>query len=241
MADRSILRSAQPGPIEAGNRAEATLPDLGHSTDAPVNFRVEQGHAFAGGVVEVRRYFWTTPLRQTVDALSHALVLNMALTSRPIHTRVDRMNDQGDPLAGEAGRLLVMIPGVPYRLSAPSGALRSLHCAIDCERLEAMVGAPIDWQMLASFSGNLRDGAAIESCMTRIHDELVSNRIGRETAIEACIDLICVELARQFRHGRPAKPDVMRGGLAAWRMPVGDSGTSSWPWSRCSAFHAVSP
>jgi AraC family transcriptional regulator len=36
--------------------------------------------------------------------------------------------------------------------------------------------------------------------------------------IQACIDMICVELVRSFRQGRPARPDVHTGGLAAWRM-----------------------
>jgi AraC family transcriptional regulator len=52
----------------------------------------------------------------------------------------------------------------------------------------------------------------------RIHEELVHGGLGRETVIEACVDMICVELMRRFRRGQPVRPDVRAGGLAAWRM-----------------------
>jgi AraC family transcriptional regulator len=150
--------------------------------------------------------------------MSDVLVLNMALTSRPLHTRVDRITEANDPLAGEAGRLLVMIPGMPYQLAAPSGSFRSLHCAISCAMFEEIAGEPIDWLALHSFGGEMRQGSGVETHLTRIHEELVHNRIGREIVIEACVDMISVDLVRQFREGRPARPDVHAGGLAAWRM-----------------------
>jgi AraC family transcriptional regulator len=146
------------------------------------------------------------------------LVINMALTSRPAHTRVDRMPAANNPLAGEAGRLLIMIPGVPYHLVAPSGTFRSLHCAISCAKFEAIAGEPIDWLALGPFGGEARAGLGIEAHLARIHDELVHSRIGREAAIEACIAMICIDLSRQFRRGAPTRPDVHTGGLAAWRI-----------------------
>jgi AraC family transcriptional regulator len=111
-----------------------------------------------------------------------------------------------------------MIPGVPYRLTAPSGAFRSLHVAIGCAKFEEVAGGPIDWPALRPFGGETRAEFEIETQLTRIHDELVRNRIGREKAIAACVDLICVGLMRQFRRDDPARPDVRSGGLAAWRM-----------------------
>lgn len=187
-------------------------------TDVPAPYRVDQRYEFEGGLAEVRRYFWSTPLEQTLLAMSDSLVVNMAITARPAHTRVDRIAADNDPLATEAGRLLIMIPGMPYYLAAPEGAVRSLHCAIHCSRFEAIMGGAIDWSRLGSFGGETRAGLEIEKPMVRIHDELTRSRIGRETVIEACIDMICVELSRRFRSGRPARPDVHIGGLAAWRM-----------------------
>lgn len=175
-------------------------------------------HEFDGGVAEIRRYFWSTPVEQTLLGQSDAVVVNMAITARPAHTKVDWVADGHDPVVTEAGRLLIMIPDMPFHLAAPTGSLRSLHCAIHCSKFEAVMGEPIDWQQLCPFSGEMRPGPEVESPMMRIHDELTRNRIGRETVIEACIDMICVELSRQFRRGRPARPDVQAGGLAAWRM-----------------------
>jgi AraC family transcriptional regulator len=111
-----------------------------------------------------------------------------------------------------------MIPGMPYQLAAPGGSFRSLHCAIGCGKFERVAGGPIDWPALRSFGGEASQALGIEAYLTRIHEELVCNRIGRETVIQACVDTICVELVRQFREGRPARPDVHLGGLAAWRM-----------------------
>lgn len=187
--------------------------------EVPVPFRVEHRHAFENCLVEIRRYFWSEPVEKNLHALRDSLVINMALTSRPAHTRVDRIATAGDPLAREAGRLLVMIPGTPYHLAAPSGSFRSLHCAIGCARFEAVAGEPIDWPDLGPFGGEPRPGLGIETYLTRIHEELVRHRIGRETVIEACVDMVCVELARRFRQGYPARPNAHHaGGLAAWRM-----------------------
>lgn len=187
-------------------------------TGTPVPYRVSHRHEFDDGLVEVRRYFWSKPLEQTLLAISDSLVINMAITARPAHTRVDRIAEESDPLAAEAGRLLVMIPGMPYHLAAPSGSVRSLYCAINCSKFERVAGEPVDWRALAPFGGETRPGLGIERPMARIYDELIRNGIGRETVIEACADIICVELSRQFRRGHPALPGVRTGGLAAWRM-----------------------
>jgi AraC family transcriptional regulator len=186
--------------------------------EVPVPFRVEHRQELDAALIEVRRYFWSKPIEQTIHAMSDALVINMALTSRPSRTRVDRISPEENSTGGDAGRLLIMIPGVPYYLVAPGGSFRSLHCAIGCTRFEAVTGEAIDWQALGPFSGEARPGLGIETHLTRIHDELVHNGLGRQTVIEACVNLICVELSRQFRRGRPARPDVHTGGLAAWRM-----------------------
>jgi AraC family transcriptional regulator len=179
---------------------------------------VEHRCQFDDVVVEVRRYFWSGPLEQVLEPLTESLNLDMALTSRPPHTRVDRISGSPEPLNSEAGRLLVMIPGVSYRLAAPSGSLRSLYCAIGRTKLEALAGEAIDWPALGPSGVQLRLSSGVESHLRRIHEELVRNRLGREAVIRACVDMICVELARQFRRGRPVRPDVHTGGLAAWRM-----------------------
>jgi len=51
--------------------------------EVPVPFRVEHRQELDAALVEVRRYFWSKPIEQTMHAMSDALVINMALTSRP--------------------------------------------------------------------------------------------------------------------------------------------------------------
>ena len=121
------------------------MEPVSESGASPVPFRVEHRCRFEDVVVEVRRYFWSGPLEQTLVPLTESLNIDMALTSRPPHTRVHRMSAGAEPLSGDAGRLLVMVPGVSYRLAAPSGSLRSLYCAIGRTTFESFAGEAVDW------------------------------------------------------------------------------------------------
>lgn len=208
---------------QEGTSSEAGSParNQGAAADLhviPVSFRASHQYVSSSCQIELRRYHWTKPLAQTMHAINGSVVLNMALTSRPEHTRVDRLPAENDPLSGDAGRLLVMLPGMPYRLAAPTGTLRSLYCAISCDKFAAVAGEPIDWSALGPFSGEARAALGIEPQLMRIHDELVRGGLGRDAVLEACIDLICVDLVRRFRRGTPARPDLRAGGVAAWRM-----------------------
>ncbi len=192
----------------------ADIPDI------PVAFRVERHCAFDRGFVELRRYLWSSPVEQNFQGTAGALVLNMAVTSRPERTRVEPVAGGGQVLSGDAGRLLVMMPGAQYHLFAPSGAFRSLHCAIECSKFEAFFDAPIDWASLSELGGVLRPGSEIEWLLSRMRYELEHERIGRAEAIDAYATAICVELARRFRDGKPRRSEFRMGGLAAWRMKL---------------------
>jgi AraC-like DNA-binding protein len=188
--------------------------------DMPVAYRVERHCAFDRGVVELRRYLWSKPVEQTFQGTPGALVLNMALTSRPERTRVEPVAAGDEVLIGDAGRLLVMMPGARYHLFAPSGAFRSLHCAIECSKFESFFDAPIDWASLSELGGVLRPGSEIEWLLSRMRHELEHERIGQAAAIDAYATAICVELARRFREGKPRRSEFRSGGLAAWRMKL---------------------
>jgi len=188
--------------------------------DMPVAFRVERHCAFDRGMVELRRYLWSKPVEQTFQGIPGALVLNMALTSRPERTRIEPVAGSGNVPTGDAGRLLVMMPGAQYHLFAPSGAFRSLHCAIECDKFEAFFDATIDWASLSELGGVLRPGSEIEWLLSRMRYELEHERIGRAAAIDAYATAICVELARLLREGKPRRSEFRIGGLAAWRMKV---------------------
>jgi len=170
--------------------------------------------------VELRRYLWSKPVEQDFQGIPGALVLNMALTSRPERTRVEPVAAGGEVPTGDAGRLLVMMPGTQYHLFAPSGAFRSLHCAIECSKFEAFFDEPIDWVALNELGGLLRPGSEIEWLLSRMRHELEHERIGQAAAIDAYAMATCVELVRRFREGKPQRSGFRSGGLAAWRMKV---------------------
>lgn len=185
-----------------------------------VPFRILQHHAFDGGELEVRRYFWASSVDSTFLSMDDELILNLALTSRPERTKVGRLQSTSAPLDQEAGRLLVMMPRSPYHVIAPSGAFRSLHCALRCSKFEQLCGEPIDWDALIELGGEFKSGTKIEQLLVQMHDELVHERAARHAMIEAYANALCIELYRGFRQGRPLRPDVHIGGLATWRMRV---------------------
>jgi len=185
-----------------------------------VTYRVERHCAFDQGMVELRRYLWSKPVEQTLEGVPGVLVLNMALTSRPEHTRVEPVTVGGDVLTGDAGRLLVMMPGAKYHVFAPSGAFWSLHCAIECSKFEALFDRPIDWAALRNLGGELRPGSEIEWLLHRMRHELEHHRVGQNAAIDAYATAVSVELVRKFREGKPLRSGHRSGGLAAWRMKL---------------------
>lgn len=198
----------------------------GEAPGPTVSYRVEQHLHFAHGYVEVRRYFWSQPVVELPFVTDDLLALNMALSSRPAKTRLTRIGGACPAVApagtgagtGAGGRLMMMMPSTRYRLSAPSGALRSIHFAADRRKFEALLGDLIDWNDWSRIGELNCAGGEIEGLLGRIYDELRHSQIGREAAIEAYANALCIELARRFRQGQPARPDLHRGGLASWRM-----------------------
>lgn len=195
------------------------------ATPAVVSYRVEQRLHFAQGYVELCRYHWSRPVEEVIEGEEGAFVLNMALSTRPAHTWIARVDDCGEHRHREAqgsdsGRLMVMVPGQQYRISAPSGTFRSIRCVLERGKFETLLGEEIawsDWRQVAELGG---PGAEVEGLLGRIHREMRQNRLGRQVAIEAYANALCIEVARRLRYGRPARPELVKGGLAPWRMKL---------------------
>lgn len=198
-------------------RDEARAPSP-ESENLPVTFRVEQHCEFDKGTIKIGRYFWSRRVEQTIHGIDDALVLNMALTSRPTETKVDRVESHAGPPRKGAGRLLVMMPGAAYHISAPGGSFRCMQCALSCAKLEELAGEPIDWASLSELGGELGPGSKIEHLLMQILDELTCEQLGQAGAIDAYATALCIELLRRFRREQPSRPDVHSGGLATWRM-----------------------
>lgn len=185
---------------------------------ATVSYRVEQSLPFEHGYVELRKYHWSQPVDALLFLTEDRLALNMALTSRPATTRIVRDGSHNQAALHGSGRLMLLMPGTRYHLRAPSGSIRSVHCAFERAKFEALLGEQIDWADWCRMGEQDAPGSEIEGLMRRIYRELRQNRICREAAVEVYANALSIELLRRFRQGQPARRDVHRGGLAAWRM-----------------------
>jgi len=182
-----------------------------------VSYRVEQELPFEHGTVEIRRYYWAQPASDLVFATEDQLALNMALTARPATTRIVRA-DGDDKAASHGGRLMMLLPRTRYRLTAPSGSLRSIHCAFDPAKFEQLLSENFDWADWSRLDEQHVPGAEMEGLLRRMYREVRHCQFGRQAAVEAYANALCVEIARRIREGLPARPELHRGGLAAWRM-----------------------
>jgi AraC family transcriptional regulator len=190
------------------------------SAIAQVAYRVEQHHVFSGGHVEIRRYHWSRAVEDVIVTEDDTLVLNMALSTRPAQTRMARIRDNGEDRPSDLGRVMIMVPGQRYRLSAPSGAFRSIRCVIRRDWLQLLVGGPIDWTAFWRDAVPLSPGAEIEGLLARIHRELRQERLGQARAIEAYAQAMAVELARRLLDGWMCQLAQAKGGLSPWRLKL---------------------
>ena len=190
------------------------------SAAARVSFQVEQRLDFAQGHIEIRRYLWTQAIEDVIAAEGDALVLNMALSTRPARTRMARISKGGEDRPRNLGRLMMLVPGQQYRLSAPSGSLRSIHCALERRYLESLLRDQFDWNAWWLDTEPISPGAEIEGLLIRIHREMRQMRLGRAVAIEAYVNALCVELARRLQQCRPVRRSSAKGGLAPWRLKL---------------------
>jgi AraC family transcriptional regulator len=201
----------------AGEQFASLNPVLTPMSNALASYRVEHRRHFAHGYAEVRKYLWSRRIESIIRIQNDVIVLNMALTPRPAHTRVAVLGrERQEP--EDIGRMFVMMPGSTFRLIAPTGRLRSVHCALSRRKFEELLNEPFDWDgNEMELSGPTSE---MEWLLGRIHNELSRDQFGRDVAIETYANALCLELARRLRRGRPARPELHKGGLAAWRMQL---------------------
>ena len=182
-----------------------------------VSFRVEQRLDFSCGHVEIRRYCWSE-VDDVIAAEADKLIVNMALTTRPARTRMAPVGSDAPPRL--LGRVMLLMPGQRYRLEAPSGSLRSIQCALERGRLEALLGDQIDWDAWWLDADSFVSSADIEALLGRIYREMRLERLGRSLAVESYVNALCVELSRRVQQWRPASQGLAKGGLAPWRLKL---------------------
>lgn len=184
----------------------------------PITYAVEARMDLSFGSIEVLRYHWNAPIDRELAQPDGYFALNLALSPRPAPGRLERLGEDrpGDP--EQLGRVMAIGPGCTFRLSVPTGSVRSLQCMLSRRKLEDLAGGPVDF----SAGRRLRlgqSGPVIEMLLNRIYEELRDRRREARTAIEAYATALCVELARCLREGAAAgQAGCKKGGLPPWRM-----------------------
>lgn len=190
-------------------------PTTGPLAEALTFYRVDEHRDYRFGYVEVRRYRWGGTLHHELVNDTDAILLNMPLPPRSPGIRVTQHRSAFD--LAQLGRVLVLMPGSRFLLTAPEGGLRALHCAIDRTWFVEVLGERLAWQegTAMELMGSV---SSVPLLLNRIWHELRDEQFASDIAIEAYATTLCVELARRLRSGDPRLPDMHKGGLAPWRL-----------------------
>lgn len=168
--------------------------------------------------VELGRFHWDSPVELVLQQADDVFTFNLALSPRPPRAKISPMDhDEGHSLES-IGRVLLLYPGETFRLSVPSGHVRSLYCGIERPRLEQFVGSLENFNDSCAHVADRLNAQTVELLLNRMYEELRDSRFGWEHAIEAYADALCIELARAVRAGGEEPIRHHKGGLAPGRM-----------------------
>jgi AraC-like DNA-binding protein len=180
--------------------------------------RVEHSLEFAHGRVEIRRHALGRPVEYVSWMRDDVYAINLALSRRPAPTTIAHLGLGKIAAPQELGRVVLVPPGSTVRISTPTGASRSMHCALNADLVESVLRRKPEWS-----EGRFRDTASVDSqelewLLHKIYRELTQGAFGCELVVEALANAVCVELIRRFRLGETDEARPCKGGLAPWRM-----------------------
>lgn len=193
-------------------------PAIGPLMGTRISYQVERQVRLDNGLVEVGKFRWPCPVEHEVTAEDDVFAFNLALSPRPPRAKIARLGLSSGSEPESIGRVLLISPGCTFRLSVPTGQVRSLYCGIDRRRLEQIIDGPADFdedRWRAQFKSS---AMAIELLLNRIYEELREDRFAAELAIESYLNALCVELARCFKPAVNERAVSYKGGLAPWLM-----------------------
>lgn len=184
----------------------------------PIGYELDRQVRFASGLAELGKFSWAQPVELVLRHPDDVFAFNLALSQRPSRARISPPGHADNGALETIGRVLLIYPASTFRLSVPSGHVRSLYCGIDCARLEQMAGS------LDVFHGARADlqarlnGQTVELLLNRIYEELRDAEPGFEQAVDGYATALCVELVRAIRAAADAPQRRHKGGLAPGRM-----------------------
>jgi AraC family transcriptional regulator len=171
------------------------------------------------GRIEVRRYQWTAPNDNVLEA-SGDHVLDLSLTPRPRLARgryLERWNPQRfEPL----GEIFFVPAGHSLNGRSESGRQSSVTCQLHAGQMREWLEDSVDWterRLEASFDIS---SFAIRALLVRLADEARAPGFATEVLVDMVTGQLAVELARYFQAVTEAP---MSGGLAPWQLRAIDA------------------
>jgi AraC family transcriptional regulator len=170
------------------------------------------------GTVELGKFHWKHPVELVLKHPDEVFAFNLALSPRPRRARISPPGHANDESLENIGRVLLIYPGSTFRLSVPSGHVRSLYCGINRTRLEQMVGDLDDFDETRAGLQSRLNSQIVELLLNRMYEELRDGRFASQVAVDAYVTALTVELARAIRTSKDGREDRHKGGLAPGRM-----------------------
>ncbi|MCB2079569.1 MAG: helix-turn-helix transcriptional regulator [Novosphingobium sp.] len=192
----------------------AQQPLAGTHIAYEVDRRVRLGH----GIVELGKFRWCNPVELVIRHQDDIFAFNLALSPRPARARISRPGQIESEDLESIGRVVLIHPGSTFRLSVPSGQVRSLYCGIDRDWLRELLGKSVRTDETGEDIFRRLNLPVVELLLNRIYEELRDDRFGSVQAIEAYAGALRVELARAILAGSEKLAICRKGGLAPGRM-----------------------
>ncbi len=183
-----------------------------------IRYELDRQLRVAAGLVELGKFRWNKPVELMLEHPDDNFAFNLALSPRPQRARISTAGGAHADEFETIGRVLLVYPGSTFRLSVPSGQVRSLYCGIDRARLEQLVGSFDDCEEARANLQSKLNFQTIELLLNRMYEELRDSRFGTEQAVEAYVTALCVELARGLRDSKSVQEGSHKGGLSPGRM-----------------------
>lgn len=168
--------------------------------------------------VELGKFQWDSPVELDLQQADDVFTFNLALSPRPPRAKISPLDQDEQRELESIGRVLLLYPGEKFRLSVPSGQVRSLYCGIERAGLERLVGTLDNFNERCAGVAEKLNAQTVELLLNRMYEELRDARFGWEHAIEAYAEALCIELARAIRAGSSEASVHHKGGLAPGRM-----------------------
>ncbi len=180
-----------------------------------------------GGRVELRRYDLPSP--NEMWELDDAPILSVVMP-REGGTEGEIMFDLGDRRRHRVGRLMLRPAGIAMHSRGGGGVMDILTCRFNREQFEVVTGL-VDWDSRVLGHCAAITSPKLMSAAERLKQEVLSPDFGSESAIDALVRLLMVDLGRLFRQTMQAEGG--QGGLAPWQLARIDkalrSSDGEWP------------